>query len=161
VTIGLFETTETIGQALAKSLTELLNKYGLRKKNIFYVKNEGFNLNAMTGAFKSAINYESLRLKKSFRNTCFGHAFSKACQYGIVEEKICINLKYAFIKSTQAYLQKCITWLKKSKKGKQEWNKPCLEIEIRPENLNNPIKIKKFFQTHYCFNTLKFLWFKI
>ncbi len=32
VTIGLFETIETIGQTLVRSLTELLDKYGLRKK---------------------------------------------------------------------------------------------------------------------------------
>jgi len=41
VTIGLFEATNTIGQALARSLIELLDKYGLRKKIITYVKNEG------------------------------------------------------------------------------------------------------------------------
>ncbi len=41
VTIGLFETTNTIGQALARSLIELLDKYGLRKKIIAYVKDEG------------------------------------------------------------------------------------------------------------------------
>jgi hypothetical protein len=33
VIIGLFETIKTTRQALAKSLTKLLDKYGLRKKN--------------------------------------------------------------------------------------------------------------------------------
>jgi hypothetical protein len=60
VTIGLFEATETIGQALAKSLIELLDKYGLRKKIIIYVKDEGFNFNAMTGVLKSIVNCENL-----------------------------------------------------------------------------------------------------
>jgi hypothetical protein len=32
---------ETIGQILAKSLTKLLDKYGLRKKIIVYVKMRG------------------------------------------------------------------------------------------------------------------------
>ncbi len=41
VTIGLFEVIETIGQILAKSLTKLLDKYGLRKKIIVYVKMRG------------------------------------------------------------------------------------------------------------------------
>ncbi len=41
VTIGLFEATNTIGQALARSLIELLDKYGLWKKIITYVKDEG------------------------------------------------------------------------------------------------------------------------
>jgi len=37
----LFEATNTIGQALARSLTELLDKYDLRKKIITCVKDEG------------------------------------------------------------------------------------------------------------------------
>ncbi len=53
MTIGLFETMKTTWQALAKSLTELLDKYGLMKKIIAYVKDEGFNFNVMTGALKS------------------------------------------------------------------------------------------------------------
>ncbi len=43
VTIGLFEVTKTIGQTLTRNLTKLLDKYGLRKKIIAYVKNEGSN----------------------------------------------------------------------------------------------------------------------
>jgi hypothetical protein len=42
------------------------------------------------------------------------------------EENMCKNLKYVFIKSTQAKLQKCITWLKKLGKGRHEWNKGCV-----------------------------------
>ncbi len=40
VTIGLFEAIKTTRHALAKSLTELLDKYGLKKKKIAYVKDE-------------------------------------------------------------------------------------------------------------------------
>jgi len=79
VTIGLFEVTKTIGQTLARSLTKLLDKYGLRKKIIVYVKNEGSNLNVVTIALKDVVNYESFGLEKSFHGTCFGHVFSKAC----------------------------------------------------------------------------------
>jgi hypothetical protein len=42
VTIGLFEMIETTCQALAKSLTNLLDKYGLMKKIIVYVKDDIF-----------------------------------------------------------------------------------------------------------------------
>jgi hypothetical protein len=62
VIIGLFETIETTRQALAKKLTKLLDKYGLRKKIIAYVKDEGSNLNAMTSALKFVVNCEYLRL---------------------------------------------------------------------------------------------------
>jgi hypothetical protein len=44
----LFKAIETFGQTLAWDLTNLLNKFGLRKKIIAYVKNEVSNLNAMT-----------------------------------------------------------------------------------------------------------------
>jgi hypothetical protein len=35
----------------------------------------------MIGALKSIINCESFGLEESFQGTCFGHVFSKACQY--------------------------------------------------------------------------------
>jgi hypothetical protein len=54
----------------------------------------------MTGALKSIINYEYLGLEENFQGICFGHTFSKACQYGIAKEKIYKNLKYVSIKST-------------------------------------------------------------
>jgi hypothetical protein len=104
VTIGLFETTKTIGQALAKSLTKLLDKYGLRKKIIVYVKDEGSKFNEMIGALKFVVNCESLGIEERFQATCFGHAFSKACQYGSVEKKVYNNLKYFSIKFGQTNL---------------------------------------------------------
>jgi hypothetical protein len=79
VTIGLFKMIETIGQALVKSLIDLLDKYGLMKKIIVYVKDEGSNLNAMTYALKFVVNCEFLSLEKNLQGTCFGHVFSKAC----------------------------------------------------------------------------------
>jgi hypothetical protein len=142
VTIGLFEVTKTTSQTLVISLTELLDKYGLKKKIIFYVKNEWSNLNAMTIALKAVVNCGSLSLGESFHGTCFGHAFSKACQYGIMEEKVCTDLKYVSINFAQANLQKCIIWLKKFGKGTQEWNKACLETSIRPRKLNTPMKTR-------------------
>jgi len=92
VAISLFEVTKINGQALVRSLTELLDKYGLRKKIILVVKNERSNLNAMTIALKVIVNCES-SLEESFLGTCFRHVFSKACQYGIIEQKMCKDLK--------------------------------------------------------------------
>jgi hypothetical protein len=85
-----------------------LDKYDLRKKIIVYVKDETFNFNAMTIVLKSIVICEYFGIKESFQGTCFGHAFSKACQYGIVKEKNCRNLKYVSIKFAKAYLKKCI-----------------------------------------------------
>jgi hypothetical protein len=90
-------------------LTNYLNKFGLRKKIIAYVKDEGFNLNAMTFALKFVISCETLNLQENVNSTCFGHVFSKTCQYAIINEKVYRNLRYVSIKATQANLQKCIT----------------------------------------------------
>jgi hypothetical protein len=75
----LFEVTRIIGQTSARSLLKLLDKYGLRKKIIAYVKDEGSNFNAMITALKAIVTCESLGLEESFQGTCFRHAFSKAC----------------------------------------------------------------------------------
>ncbi len=100
------------------------------KKIITYVKDEGFNFNAMIGVLKSVVNCESFGLEESFQGICFGHVFSKACQYGIIGKKVCRNLNYVSIMSTQADLQKCIIWFKKYGKDRHEWNKACLETRI-------------------------------
>jgi hypothetical protein len=50
------------------------------KKLIRNVKNEGANLNAMTIVLNSIINCKMLNVIENFQATCFGHAFSKACQ---------------------------------------------------------------------------------
>ncbi len=72
----MFEATKTTTQALVRSLTKLLNKYGLRKKIITYVKNEGSNLNAMTITLKAVVNCESLGLEENFQGT-LGMFFQK------------------------------------------------------------------------------------
>jgi hypothetical protein len=64
VTIGLFKTIETTSQALAKNLGKFLNSYNLRKKIIIDMKNEGVNLNDMTMAFKTIVNFNIFDWKK-------------------------------------------------------------------------------------------------
>jgi hypothetical protein len=64
------------------------------RKKIAYVKDEGSNFNAMIVKFKYVVSCESFGLKESLQGTCFGHVFSKACQYGILEKRLHKNLKY-------------------------------------------------------------------
>jgi hypothetical protein len=96
----LFKATKTNGQALARSITKLLDKYGLRKKIIAYIKDEGSNLNAMTIILYVVVNCESFGLEESFQGTCFGHVFSKTCKYGTTNKNVCKDLKYVSVKST-------------------------------------------------------------
>ncbi len=78
--------------------------------------------------------------KKTFKALCFGHVFSKACQYGIAEENVYKDLKYVSIKFVHVNLQKCIIWLKKSREGRQESNNACFETGIHPIKLNILVK---------------------
>jgi hypothetical protein len=67
---------------MVKKLIELLDQYDLRMKIIAYVKDQSAILNAMTITLKSIMNCEVFGMEGSFQGTCFGHAFSKTCQYG-------------------------------------------------------------------------------
>jgi hypothetical protein len=40
----------------------------------------------MTSALKSVIKCEVFSLDESFQGVCFGHAFSKTCQYATTKE---------------------------------------------------------------------------
>jgi hypothetical protein len=105
---------------LVRNLIDLLDAYGLRNKIVTYVKDEGSNVNTLTSVLKYIIKYGTSGLKESFQGTYFGHVFSKACQYATTDNKVCRNLKFVSIKSTQVNFQKSITWLKKLGKGHQK-----------------------------------------
>ncbi len=54
----MFETFNTSMHALAKDLTELLDKYDFREKIISYVNYDGSNLNTMTIIWKFIVSYD-------------------------------------------------------------------------------------------------------
>ncbi len=91
----------------------------------------------MIKILKSVVNCNILGLSKSFY---FGHAFFNVFQYATTNENVFKGLKYVPIKIAQYDLQKCITWTKKSNKGKYEWNKPCVYSNLPKRKLNIPIK---------------------
>ncbi len=66
ITIGLFETFETLGQTLTRILEDLLEQYGLTRNILAYVKNKGANLNTMIVVLKLVISCETLGVMESF-----------------------------------------------------------------------------------------------
>jgi hypothetical protein len=62
----------------------------------------------MITILKFVVDCEVFGVEESFQGTCFGHAFSKACQYGTAKEIFKKNLKHISIKLAQFNLQKCI-----------------------------------------------------
>jgi hypothetical protein len=67
-------------QTLTKNLTKLLDKYGLTKKILAYVKDEASNLNVVT-ILRYVMSCECLGLEESFQSSYFGHTFPKVCEY--------------------------------------------------------------------------------
>jgi hypothetical protein len=51
----------------------------------------------------------SCGLEEAFQGICFGHAMSKAYQYGMVNEKVSFGLHEILIKFAQTKIKKCIT----------------------------------------------------
>ncbi len=100
------------------------------------------NLNTMTIALKFIISCDVLGLTKKFHGSYFVHAFFEACKYASIDEKVYKGLKYVFVKFAQYDQHKCITWSKKSRKGRQEWNNTCANSNIYPRKPNSLVKTK-------------------
>jgi hypothetical protein len=103
----------------------------------------------MIDVLKSIVNYEALGMIESFKGTCFGHAFSKACKHSTFNERVCKGIRYVSIKTFQIDLQKCITWPKKSRKCKLEWMKVCITIGFRIGKLNTLVKTRYQMKVSY------------
>ncbi len=140
----MFEAIKTIGQTFTNNLIKLFDQYGF---DFFFVyfKDEESNLNVMTTTLKSIMRCEVIGLDESFQTTCFGFFSSKVCQYVIIDEKVCKNLKFVSIKSTQLDFKKCITCLNFFEKGRHECNKTCLNLNVHPRKLNILLKKKRNF----------------
>jgi hypothetical protein len=103
ITIGLFETFETLGQTLVRNVQDLIKLYGTQKNILGYVKDEGSYLNTRTTIYETIVNCETLSMVENVKGTCFVHTFLKACQYVTPEEKVCRGFKYISIKFCQIF----------------------------------------------------------
>ncbi len=157
VTMGLFKVNETSGQSMAIQLESLLSKFKLAHRVIAFVKDEGSNLTSMAFTLCSIIDYQPLRLLKVYEGICFGHVMYKACQQATNGNKVSKCLVQVSVKDVQAALQKTITLCtKKSGKGRQEWEKACIECGMPPRKLKTVIKTKFASKVIMFEKTLKF-----
>ncbi len=67
-----------------------------------------------------------------------------------------IGLTSISIKRCQSILQKTITWTKKSGKGRQKWQKTCLDMDIHPHKLKILVKTRFFSKVILFQETLEF-----
>jgi hypothetical protein len=105
------------------------------------LKDEGTNLSTMGVVMHSIIDYEPLKILRVCEGMCFGHVMSKACQYATNDDKIYVGLKNVNVNKTHSKLQKTITCTKKSKKGRQEWERACFENGMWHHKLKTLVKI--------------------
>lgn len=99
-----------------------------------------------------------LDIAKPFNGYCFGHVLS-VFQYATSDDKVVRVFHYASIKTAQANVQKCITCLRKFDKGKQPWEKVCVDSSFSPLKLNTFMKMRyvKIFHPFVFFPHVGFL----
>ncbi len=108
---------------------------------IAFVKYEGNTLLSMA-TLHSIVNYCLLKLQQVNEGTCFGHLMSKAYQYAINDEEVIARLKQVNLKATQNNLQKANTWTKKSRKGRKESERACVERGLSSRKLKTLVKTR-------------------
>lgn len=142
VTIGLLDTSSMSEAPIAVQLQDILSRYNLTSRIIAYINDEGSSLDIMTTALTSVVSCELLDLAEPFSGTCFGHALSRCCHHATDDSKVCAGLKTVSLKDAQASLQKSITWIQHSRKGRQEWAKTCAEKQLSQRTLKPPVKTR-------------------
>jgi hypothetical protein len=66
---------------------------------------------------------------------------NKTCQYTTNETKLFFGMKEVSLKDAQrGALQKMITWTKKSKKGRQEWDEAFIKVGLPIQKFINLVK---------------------
>jgi hypothetical protein len=96
----------------------------------------------MTNALNLAISCEYLGLEENFSSKLFWSCFFQCMLIEQINENVCKNLKYVYIRFAQTYMQKCITWPKKFENCSQEWDKACVEGGLHPKKLNTLVKTR-------------------
>jgi hypothetical protein len=98
--MGFFEPTNMFGVAMATQVKNLQSLYNLLNKLITYVKDDNDNLSTLAQALISLFSCGPLGLTTPWQGSCFGHTFSKACQYVFNDIKKFIGFKEVSLKAT-------------------------------------------------------------
>jgi hypothetical protein len=168
--LGMVAVEHTSGAALMEVLDDLINRYNLKGKVIAYVKDEGGNLDTCTRALhelleKQAreeareegvdedavglVTHPALNLETPYSGHCFAHLLSGSLSKVLAKPKQGGGSKtfdhdlpkvqwFERIKS----LQSCITYTKKSGKGRGLWNDAQKKFNMTPHVLITPVKTR-------------------
>lgn len=83
--------------------SKLSDKFSLTTNFFTYVKDKESNLQTCVNALIFVVSCDYLILLKPFDGSCLRlHALSKVCQYVTIDEKVGVDLSFAFIKVVQS-----------------------------------------------------------
>jgi hypothetical protein len=103
------------------------------------VKDEGDNLSIHAQAFTLVVSCGPLGLVVPWKGSCFGHAFSKLCQYVCNDTKIYVGFREVSLKPLNLHYQKK-EGLRSLAKGVMNAIRHVLMLGFPIENKKNSIK---------------------
>jgi hypothetical protein len=113
-------------------LKGLLENFVLIHHVLAFVKDEGKILGSMTTSLQFTVDCKPLKISWVYEGTCFGHVMSKACHSAINDDKASVGLTLVNVKVSQVRLHETITWTKKLKNERQEWERACMDMGLWP-----------------------------
>ncbi len=98
----------------------------------------------MTSALRESVDSKNIYdcLDQPFNGDCWAHAWSKACSHSLKDENVTQGLKRINVTNTRKVMQSCVTWTKKSGKGKMQWEQSCIQARLRPRTIPTPVKTR-------------------
>ena len=136
--VGIFKVSDMFGVALVEVVKWLLSEFGLTYQVLTYAKDDNINLNMLATNLKFVVKCKPLEIDEPYLGTCFEHVMSNACQYGTNDNIVCVGMTCVSLKDAHVALQKISTWIKKSSKGRIEWDKACVEAWLSAKIVENP-----------------------
>ncbi len=106
----------------------MLEKFGLIRQILVFVKDDDNNLASMVTTLHSIIDCELLNLFQVYEGACFGHVLFKTCQYFMNDDKVSMGLKKVSVKDAQIGLQTTILRLKSLGRGGKSGRKLVLKV---------------------------------
>ena len=141
VHLRMVESGSITGLYLASVLKNELKKHNLMDRVIACVKDGGSNLRSCTPILQGLVRCEFLDLDTCFEGPCFAHLLSNACNAALCNS-VDDGLALIDAKKAKASLQRCITWTKKSAKGRDAWFASCRAKGKKERVMPTPVKTR-------------------
>ena len=141
VHLALISCNDTVGSALSKPLKQCLDRFKITPKVIAHVSDGGSNMRTCVQALNESVGQHALTGQKALRGNCISHLFSGKIKDALSKE-ICLDFNFVSVDKTRGKLQKCLTWTKKSGKGRREWLQACESASLKGKVIPTPVNTR-------------------